>query len=279
MIQKILFPIDFSPPCIAMAAYVRRAAEIFHAEVSILHVCDLESHNGFELYSRAPDDIAADHWKVAQIKLDGFLQNDFPPSSCPRILLAGHAANKISETAGQGKFDLIMMPTHATRFQRMLLGSTAAKVLDQAGCPVLTGQHSVNTAPHCLEHRKWICAVSLSADSERVLRYARDAALAAGAKLSIIHAIDQEMESPIQDAFLKEREASRRIDQLQGAVGSDASVYIKFGQVKEALLDTTWHSRADVLVIGRASDTSSSGRMEDFTYSLIRDASCPVVSV
>jgi len=279
MIQKILFPIDFSPSCAGMASYVKRAAEIFHAEVSILHVCDLESHNGFELYSRAPDEIAADHWKVAQIKLNSFVQNDFPPSSCPRILLAGHAASKISETAGQGKFDLIMMPTHASRFRRMLLGSTAAKVLDQADCPVLTSQHSVTTAPHSLEHRKWICAISLSADSERVLRYAHDAALAAGAKLSVIHAIDQEMESPIHDAFLKEREAWRRVGELQKAVGSDASVYIKFGQVKEALLDTAWQSCADVLVIGRASDTGSSGRMEHFTYSLIRDAPCPVVSV
>lgn len=262
-----------------MAAYVKRAAKIFHAEVSILHVCDLESHNGFELYSRAPDDISADHWKAAQFKLNDFLQTEFPPSTCPRILLAGHAASKISQAARQGKFDLIIMPTHASRFRRMLLGSTAAKVLDQAECPVLTGQHSATIAPHSLEHRKWVCAISLSTDSERVLRYAREAALAAGAELSMIHAIDQEMDSSVQDTFLKEREAARRIGELQKAVGSNASVYIKFGQVKEALLDTAWQAGADVLVIGRASDTGSSGRMEEFTYSLIRDASCPVVSV
>ena len=41
MIQKILFPVDFSPSCVAMAANVARAAAIFGAEVTIVYVCDL----------------------------------------------------------------------------------------------------------------------------------------------------------------------------------------------------------------------------------------------
>ncbi|PYU43615.1 MAG: hypothetical protein DMG56_00190 [Acidobacteria bacterium] len=34
------------------------------------------------------------------------------------------------------------MPTHAGLFRRTLLGSTAAKVLNEADCPVLTTQHA-----------------------------------------------------------------------------------------------------------------------------------------
>lgn len=37
MRRKILFPVDFSPPCLAMAAYVQRAAKLFGAEVTLLH--------------------------------------------------------------------------------------------------------------------------------------------------------------------------------------------------------------------------------------------------
>ena len=66
MLQKILFPVDFSASCVAMAAYVRRAAEIFGARVTMVHVCDLASHNGFELYTRRSDEIAEDHWNVAR---------------------------------------------------------------------------------------------------------------------------------------------------------------------------------------------------------------------
>jgi hypothetical protein len=37
-IEKILFPVNFSPSCIAMAPYVRRAATLFNAVVSLVHV-------------------------------------------------------------------------------------------------------------------------------------------------------------------------------------------------------------------------------------------------
>jgi hypothetical protein len=43
-IQDILFPVDFSPSCVAMAPYVKRAAAIFGARVTLVHVFDLYSH-------------------------------------------------------------------------------------------------------------------------------------------------------------------------------------------------------------------------------------------
>jgi hypothetical protein len=82
-----------------------------------------------------------------------------------------------------------MMPTHAGLFRQMLLGSTTAKVLDNADCPVFTSRHAETSTPRPLEHREWLCAVGLSSDSERVLHFAGQAAAQAGARLSIIHAV------------------------------------------------------------------------------------------
>jgi len=280
MIQKILFPVDFSPSCIAMAAYVKRAAAILSAEVSILHVCDLSSHNGFELYARPAGEIGEEHWGLARSGLEVFLASEFPGAQCPRILVAGEAANLIAETAREGKFDLIVMPTHAGRFRQMLLGSTTAKVLNDAECPVLTTEHAATIAPRSWEHRKWVCAVGLSSDSERVLRYARAAASAAGASLSLIHAIQtSDVVSENRRPSEQEREARHRLDELQSRLGSDASVSIAPGPVKETLLDAARQSSADVLVIGRSSDAGTFGRMRDLTYTVIRDSPCPVVSV
>jgi len=73
MIRKILFPVDFSPSCTAMAAYVQRAAALCGATVSLVHVCDLASHSGFELYARPGNEIAEEHWNVAREKLEQFL--------------------------------------------------------------------------------------------------------------------------------------------------------------------------------------------------------------
>ena len=51
----------------------------------------------------------------------------------------------------------VIIPTHAGRFRRMLLGSTAVKVLDDAPCPELTSKHAETIAPRpLLEHREWL---------------------------------------------------------------------------------------------------------------------------
>ncbi len=280
MIKNILFPVDFSPSCVAVAPYVKRATSIFGANVTLVHACDLASHNGFELYARAADDIAEEHWNLARSRLEVFLESEFPAKESPRILLAGDAARAITETATKSKCDLIMMPTHAGRFRRMLLGSTTAKVLSDADCPVLTMRHTATIAPRSLEHRTWICAVELSSDSERVLRYARAAALAAGAKLSVIHAIQtSETDSKTQRPSEVELQARQQIAELLSALSSDALASIVVGPVKQVLLDAVRKSSADVLVIGRSTHSGTLGRMLDLTYSLICDSPCPVVSV
>ncbi len=279
MVKNILFPVDFSTSCIAMAAYVKRAGEIFGAEVSLVHVCDLSSHNGFELYARTSEEIAEDRWNVAKTKLEFFLKSVFPPARCRRILLTGDAGAGIAEAARASKCDLIMMPTHAGRFRRMLLGSTTAKVLEHADCPVLTTQHAATAAPRSLEHRKWICAIELGSDSERVLRYAKEASLEAGAKLTVIHAVQTDKTTSEPEKAEKEKRARNQIAELKRKVASEASVQIAVGPVKESLVAAAQESSADVLVIGRSMHDGSLGRMQELIYTLIRDSPCPVVSV
>lgn len=276
MIRKILFPVDFSESCVAMAAYVKRATAIFGAEVTLAHVCDLSSYNGFELYVRTASEISQEHWDLAQRQLDVFLSSDFPAENCPRMLLAGDVAGLISETARKNKFDLIIMPTHAGRFQRMLLGSTTAKVLNEAQCPVLTTQHATALTPRPMNHRRWVCAIDLNSDAERVLRYATGTALAAGVELSLLHAIHS---SKPASELQEQQNARQRLAELQSTVGSNAPVSVAVGEIKRTLLDAARQASADILVIGRGSHASGLGRMRDLTYTLIRDSPCPVVSV
>src|SRR5260370_3668439 len=186
-IQNILFPVDFSPSCVAMAAFVKRGAAIFGARVTWLNVFDLYSHNAMQLYIRPPSEVAEEQRNLARDKLDSFLKSEFPPSESRRVLLSGDAAAQITQLARTNKFDLITMPTHAGFFRRNLLGSTTAKVLNDADCPVLTTQHVETISPRQLEHREWLCAIGLNADSQRVLRYASQAAEAVHANLTLVH--------------------------------------------------------------------------------------------
>ena len=168
----------------------------------------------------------------------------------------------------------------------MLLGSTTAKVLNDADCPVLTTQHAETISPRRVEHREWVCAIGLSADSERVLRYASQAAEAFHANLALAHAIPaSEPGLPIQLDLeerveaMENRAARDRLSELERVVGSDARISIGIGPIKDALIEVARRLRADVLVIGRSPQPGSLGRMRDLTYAVVRDAPCPVLSV
>jgi nucleotide-binding universal stress UspA family protein len=282
MIEKILFPVDFSTSSVGMAAYVKRVAALFGSQVSLLHVCDLESHNGFELYVRSFQEISEEHWSVARRKLDSFLESEFPLDRHPRILSSGEAASQIAEAARTDGFDLIVMPTHAGRFRKMLLGSTTAKVLNDADSPVMTSEHAEMIVPRPLEHKQWTCAIGLSEDSERVLRLASRAAIHAGAKLSLIHVLRgraASFHSNYEEELESEREARRLLNELQEKAGCAAAVRIAVGPIKQTLLETARGCDADALIIGRKPSSDAVGRIRDLTYSLIRDAPFPVLSV
>src|SRR6267143_1507805 len=243
-IQNILFPVDFSASCVAMAPYVKRAAAIFGAKVTLVHVFDLYSHDAFQLYVRPLSEVAEEQQSLAQDKLDSFLTSEFPPTKCPRILLSGDAATQITQLARKNEFDLIIIPTHAGFFRRTLLGSTTAKVLNDADCPVLTTQHAETISPRQLEHREWVCAIGLDADSQRVLRYASLVAESVHANLTLVHVIpaigpdlpvELDLEERLQSA--KREAASRRIEALQSAASSHALVSIAIGPIRDMLTE------------------------------------------
>jgi nucleotide-binding universal stress UspA family protein len=286
LIASILYPVDFSPSCVAMAAYVKRAAALLGARVSLVHVVDPTGFNGMQLYVRPISEVEDEYLGIGREKLDSFLAAEFPVEQCPRILASGDAATEIARVAREERFDLIIMPTHSGIFRQMLLGSTTAKVINDADCPVLTSRHAQTIAPRPLEHREWVCAIGLSSNSERVLRFASQAAAQAHSKLSIIHAVQGgDADLPIQLDLREEvlsgawLEARRRIAELQQMVGTDVPVRVAAGSVKKALLEAALGSDADVLMIGRSHQPGAHGRMRDLTYAIVRDSPFPVLTV
>jgi nucleotide-binding universal stress UspA family protein len=284
-IQKILFPVDFSPSCDAMAPFVQRVAAMFSAKVTLLYVLE-PSTSGFEVLTRPVPEAEEDRKKVACAKLETYLTAEFPLSEIHRLLVMGDAASKIAEVARGRGFDLIVMPTHAGAFRRTLLGSTTAKVLNDADSIVLTTQHAETISPRLLHHREWVCAVGLTADSKRVLQIAAQLAETVHANLTIIHAIPTsqpglpiqlDLEERVQS--MEKQAAYDKVRELQKVVGSHAPVRIAVGPIKDALIETARSLQADGLIIGRSSQSGAQGRLRDLTYAVVRDAPCPVISV
>ncbi|SPE28816.1 putative UspA domain protein [Acidobacteriia bacterium SbA2] len=258
---------------------------MFAAKVTLLYVL-APSMSGFELLARPAPDAEEDRNKSARATLESYLVSAFPRRDTLRLLAKGEAAAEIARIAREEAFELIVMPTHAGVFRRMLLGSTAAKVLNDADSLVLTTQHAETKAPRPLEHREIACAVGLGADSERVLRCATEVAEKLHANLSIIHAIPAiDRGLPIQldleesARSMASQAAPDRIAEMQRVLGSRARVHIVAGPIKDAVTEAASRLQADILVVGRSAQPGERERFRDLTYALVRDAPCPVLSV
>ena len=135
-IQKILVPMDGSPPSIAALWEAVALAEELQAAIDVLHV---DGPNRFEVGSatataRSVEEQANREMDeavgAAQARLGERLS---------RRTDAGDPILKILDVAASGHFDLIVMGTHG-RVGRLhaLVGSVAEAVVRSSQCPVLT---------------------------------------------------------------------------------------------------------------------------------------------
>src|SRR5207302_3542828 len=106
----------------------------------------------------------------------------------------GEVAPRIVEYASQRLADLIMITTHGRgKYRRLILGSTAAKVLHDTDCPVWTGAHLQNVLrPEAVVCRKIMCAVNLEPASVLILDWAKHLAEEYQAELTLIHVSSDE---------------------------------------------------------------------------------------
>lgn len=263
-LRRILFPVDFSPRCRGAAAYVESLAGRFDAELILLHVVEAAYNSALEDTSgaRAED-------------FDKLFDKSLKHLHVRTLVEHGEAAQKIVQCATANQADLIMIPTKGMGiYRRLILGSTSAKVLHDADCPVWTGVHLENAPSlEMVACRRILCAVDLKPLSARVLAWASRLAEEYQAELTLAHITSG---SETQSARI---EAKRELGRLQEAAGWPAAVRVEAGEVSKVVAQLTGELKADLAVIGRKPDAGVLGRLDMVAYSIIRQSPCPVVSV
>jgi len=168
----------------------------------------------------------------------------------------------------------------------MLLGSVTAKVLHDADCAVWTGVHIEQPpADEATAVRHVVCAVNLSSSSTRVLGWASQLAAEFKACLTLVHAIDSLLPGTegyqLSPEWRKEMTEAAVSDlaSLQQRVGTSAAVSLHMGDAAQTVCTEVRRLNADLLVIGRSSETGILGRLTERAYAIIRQSPCPVVSV
>jgi len=137
-IRHILVPLDFSESAEKALYYAVSFAEQSGAAITLLHVCPVPYYPGEfgGLPTTLPDEPPTDK---LQAHLEATAKRLVPIPICERVLLrTGTAADEICQVARECRIDLIVIATHSRpALKRLLLGSTAERVVRHAPCPVL----------------------------------------------------------------------------------------------------------------------------------------------
>jgi nucleotide-binding universal stress UspA family protein len=263
-LRRILFPVDFSARCRGAAAYVEALTGRFDAELILLHVIEAT-------YNSMLEDLHA----VRTGDLEGFFDKSLRHLRVRALVEHGEAAREIVKCAAANRVDLIMIPTQGMgAYRRLILGSTSAKVLHDADCPVWTGVH-LEKAPalDAVACQRILCAVALRPSSARVLDWAAHLAEEYQAEIALLHVL------PGSDTQQARGEARLALERLQAAAGCRAALRVEAGDPSKVVARLTAEQKSDLLVIGRKAAAGVLGRLDMTAYAIIRQSPCPVVSV
>jgi nucleotide-binding universal stress UspA family protein len=141
-IKRILFPTDFSPNSLNGLSFLRAICSATDAEVHLLHAF----HHHVVDPSIAPHKFEAkakEEQDRARARLNALAQSletdaECPLKKCYSDMRIGFADDEIIHASREKNIDLIIMGTKgATGLQKIILGSVASEVINEADCPVL----------------------------------------------------------------------------------------------------------------------------------------------
>lgn len=138
-LQKILVTTDFSGQSLPAVRHALVLGKRIGASVTLLHVVEpAPPVSGMEavVLARTDSEVAG----LARTQLEALAQRETKrDGKVTTVVRTGKPFHEISLAAGAGAADLVVIATHGhTGIKRVLLGSTAERVVRHAPCPVLT---------------------------------------------------------------------------------------------------------------------------------------------
>jgi nucleotide-binding universal stress UspA family protein len=290
-IKSILFPTDFSP-C-AERAY-NHAVHLARRLVAKLHVLSVVYHEeDAETSPMSFLPLGSDELAV-QLGLESSTIPGADDDSLEVVnvqLQSTSAWRTILEYVEEQKIDLVVMGTHGRHgLDRLLLGSVAEQVVRRAPCPVLTvrQEHPVRRRPGAVP--EIVVPVDFSPFSRPTLNYAVDLAHHYGAKLALVHVVEQinlpnvygidpipVVAPDLQARSLQALEALAA-DEIPPGQPFDCTVLI--GHAGHDIVEFADDRDADMIVIATHGLTGLKRLlMGSVTEQVLRAATCPVFTV
>lgn len=287
-IQTILAPIDFSERSAAALEHAGALAELLQANLIAAHFLPPAPADYAVLYPVLTDD--ARTLADLERRLGEFVSKTLGAFPAECIARSGDPSRGIVELVSERSIELVVIATHGRGpFRRMLLGSVASKLLHDLSVPILTGAHMAELEPWDRRpYQRIVCAVELDEHSRRALEFARDLGQVCGARLDVVHAAPSlELSGALggEDWFppnLRSQvvaDHTDRVKHLVSEAGCNADIHVEASDAVPFILNQIEQLKADLLVVGKASQTGFFGRHRHLVHDLICRAEIPVLSV
>lgn len=184
-VKKILVPRDFSESSDASVPVAIELAQQTGAELHLIFADILFPEANVPALSNAETQ------EELKERLTQELADELDLSIKRSVVRDVAAAPAILNYIQDQDIDLVVMGTHGRRgLGRMLLGSTAEEVVRMAPCPVLTIHRKVDE-DHAID--TILVPVDFSEYARAALRHARELASMYGAKLKLLHVIEDQL--------------------------------------------------------------------------------------
>jgi nucleotide-binding universal stress UspA family protein len=296
-IKQILCPVDLSDTSRHALEHAFAFARWYRARVTVLYVQNVPLPamlpDGIPVVDASalpplrPEDVAEDVRRFAG-SASGADQN-----AADVVVAEGSPAREILRHAEDRRTDLLVMGTHGrSGFEALFLGSVTEKVLRSTHVPVLTVPPAVERV-QAVVYKTILCPIEFSDPSIRAMEYAFTLAQETGARLILLHVIEQFIDTPQPGALSRfnleqyrqhlEEEARAR---LRSAVPEDARVWctpeerVLWGKAYRVILEIADQEKAEVIVMGVHGKGALSRRLfGSTTHHVIRQAHCPVLTL
>ncbi len=285
--KTIILPVDFSTRSAGAAAHARIMAKQYDSTIVALHVMRpfQLAAEGVDVPSTAVLDWYTQQKPLLERQLEDFVKIYLTGCKVKTVFREGEPASEIIRTADEENADLIMLSTHGYgAFRRFLLGSVAAKVLNDSQIPVLTGTHieiPVDEAEHI---KSVLVAVEFDDRTSKLIAAGANMAKAFGAELHVVHASPDDGAGAGQymDPTWRIEVAhmlKKRLEESVKAAGAEATIHVVPGEAAKVIRQVAEEAKANLVVLGRHLDKSLFGRLRTHSYAIVRESPCPVLSL
>ena len=288
--RNILFPTDFSKSCEAIADHVVGVAKAAGVKVWLLSVVPRleEWHGVSETYFGPFSDSAVLALEKDRKALEAerlkmlrqFQENYLAAVESEISVVSGGVADAIIDVAREKNIELIMMPTRARGHHRQfLLGSITAKVLHDSPCPVWTSPHPRELNPF-RPYRRIVLALDYRSLSIPVLVRGSEFAELFGASLTVFSAIPHAPETSQRMIQELKKDLTSTLQKHLGECKVKASIHLLEGNPGDVIRQVAEDiEKADLIITGRGRLEAAAGHMHSYSYEIIWNAPCPVITL